>query len=1538
MSWPTSQDYNEAIQNAATCMSDPELKKGSATFNALGLPVPRSGNFADVYQFKGGDGKMWAIKCFTRQVSGLEERYARIDEHLTAAKLRFTVGFQYLKEGIRIRSKWYPLLKMEWVEGFTLNDFVRQNTEKPNYLHALTQMWGKLAGRLREANLAHADLQHGNVLLVPGNTPSKLGLKLIDYDGMWLPSLASKHSGEVGHPCYQHPARIKDRLYNADVDRFPHLVIACALRATLVGGKKIWDQFENGDNLLFRESDLRDPAKASIFKTLWSLNDPILRTLLGHLALSTQLAPHKTPWLDEILFDEKRIHLSASEEKQVVRLLGIETPATPAQRKQEIAAAPAPMAGEFQFYADADDEDYNGLNEGRTRRGPARNVRRSSPNTLFYVGGGVLALALIVGVIALVMGDKKHTPVAHDNKNQESKTPVTPVEPDTTPEPNPGKKETVDPKPPEPEAGAVPFKIAGTVSPIAIPHTLEFLYVGPDETTLSWGDMQAGTKAKKVGQHHGKIRTLNCSPDGSKALTSTDEGDIFVWQLKEFKTTAPFQEVIIGPKKIEQLKVDYRFTVYQDGVVVEDPATKRQEAIPIGHAACEVSGEFKKLLADPENEKDMGPALTDEIAIFNDALTIQVFQGGVMFSAPTKLLSCSITHTRHRAGVKKNDSDGQKPKPELEETLLRKPNLRELTPVHKLKNSAAPIRASAIAPDNSRAVTIGEDDWLCVWDLKKGAPIRKFKAQTSNTVAFMPDGKSVLLGTEDNDAAFGIWSVENESREKELSGQKGAIRTVCVSSDGKMGYTSGTDSVLRGWELTGEQTKEFDRNKVNIDAMILRGDNRYVVFSDASGIHAWEPQTGKILPLDANPSLGLSFFDDGQKLLCTQGKDAEAGVRWIDVDLPAVHAKSSGTSDDASGFTKLALKEIDNKNYRKIALSEDGKFLCLLRQSEITIIDPQTGIVMKKFSVEGWVTGFAFGKERELFIATRDGKLEAWDWALGQKLGDFETGDTKLGTMSDLAVTHDQKQLIVAANTPMLTFLDTAKRTLDKRLSPRPDENCQEVILYPDDRHVLLTYPNTKKRYLIWDLRKNQEAFTLDEPEPKNVQLLGVSPNGKWIVGYQQAERGAVHIWDATTGKLQRNVSSIDTLLTWAGFSASGNYVNFWEFNGRRLTVHLDDGKVVRTDVPRFHPYRAAFSAKGNFVASVDAGGQLELEHMANDDPPAVAVATVVPKKPEVGFQKSSVELPDTIGGSCFAAEGNIVYVGTHKGILHLLEATTLKEIGQYPITKNRILRVAHAPKYVTTAGTTPERIYLMDNKRHIYQWDPNLLKTTKDFNFTSVLPNPNLTNYLLAIPPDGNSLILTSMSGSQPRFIGIKTEKETFPPSWIHAPGTFATKNIHRLVFAPDGKLGAAYADGKLFAWNPAATGKNYPLFDAKITADHLALVPETLVLVGAESSKLEGWNYTTGKRLWSKETHDGKSIVAMAPIPKSGGLVTVGEDQTIRVWDALNGAELATWKFEQPVLGLTISPDGKNAITQHAQGNQLRKWLLPIIEAKKP
>ncbi len=237
MSWPLSQDYNEAIQDPQGSLADPELRGGEATTNALGMPMPRSGNFADVYEFNcPASNSKWAVKCFTRQVPGLRERYSEISRCLQATRLPFGVDFQYLEQGIRIRGQWYPILKMRWIEGLLLNEFVRANLDKPALLGQLNLIWGRMAKRLREAGIAHADLQHGNVLLVPGSKTSSLAVKLIDYDGMYVPALAQTKSGEVGHPNYQHPQRLREGIYKPEVDRFPLLVVGTARTGT-VGGR-----------------------------------------------------------------------------------------------------------------------------------------------------------------------------------------------------------------------------------------------------------------------------------------------------------------------------------------------------------------------------------------------------------------------------------------------------------------------------------------------------------------------------------------------------------------------------------------------------------------------------------------------------------------------------------------------------------------------------------------------------------------------------------------------------------------------------------------------------------------------------------------------------------------------------------------------------------------------------------------------------------------------------------------------------------------------------------------------------------------------------------------------------------------------------------------------------------------------------------------------------------------------------------------------------------------------------------------------------
>ncbi len=306
MAWPLSQDYNEAIQDPQGSLDDAELRGGEATTNALGMPMPRSGNFADVYEFNCSATKSkWAIKCFTRHVPGQRERYTEITNALKDARLPFAVEFQYLVKGIRVRGDWYPILKMRWVEGLLLNEFVRDNLDKPVLLGQLGQIWGRMAKRLREAQIAHADLQHGNVLLVAGSKSSSLAVKLIDYDGMFVPALANKKSGEVGHPNYQHPQRLREGIYNVEVDRYPLLVVATALKALSVGGRELWERHDNGDNLLFRESDLKTPAKSKLFRELHEISDPQVRKLVEELEKATGRNVEDVPAIDELLPETK---------------------------------------------------------------------------------------------------------------------------------------------------------------------------------------------------------------------------------------------------------------------------------------------------------------------------------------------------------------------------------------------------------------------------------------------------------------------------------------------------------------------------------------------------------------------------------------------------------------------------------------------------------------------------------------------------------------------------------------------------------------------------------------------------------------------------------------------------------------------------------------------------------------------------------------------------------------------------------------------------------------------------------------------------------------------------------------------------------------------------------------------------------------------------------------------------------------------------------------------------------------------------------
>jgi len=218
---------------------------------------------------------------------------------------------------------------MDWVEGLRLDEFLTDCLAQPNYrttLRKLCDMWLRMAGMLREANVGHGDLQHGNVLLVPVPDKEAYNLKLIDYDGMYVPELADDPPGEVGHPAYQHPQRLTQGGYGPEIDRFAHLLIYTTLRCLIVGGRGLWIRYHDGDRLLTGPQDLAAPEDSHVLRVLWQIPEPSLQSLVGHLILAAKGPLEYVPGLDELVVDSRVVPLTEAQRGQVDEWMSTGTP------------------------------------------------------------------------------------------------------------------------------------------------------------------------------------------------------------------------------------------------------------------------------------------------------------------------------------------------------------------------------------------------------------------------------------------------------------------------------------------------------------------------------------------------------------------------------------------------------------------------------------------------------------------------------------------------------------------------------------------------------------------------------------------------------------------------------------------------------------------------------------------------------------------------------------------------------------------------------------------------------------------------------------------------------------------------------------------------------------------------------------------------------------------------------------------------------------------------------------------------------------
>lgn len=251
-----------------------------------GMPLFESGQQSVVFKLaETNSGKFKALKFFFQEKASRLNTLSKISTFLANLDQHHLVSFEYKDQFIFVdgvnneEDGLLPGLLMDWAQGETLGTFLADLLERADRqgLNMLVKAFKELAQFILANDFGHGDLKHDNIIVSPGFT-----LKLIDYDGVFIPGFKGMISEELGTDSFQHPKRSKID-FSKDIDHFSILSMFISLVAISID-PSLYARYNDGQNLLFTKENFFDLENSALYKELVLI--PELKNLLILLRIS----------------------------------------------------------------------------------------------------------------------------------------------------------------------------------------------------------------------------------------------------------------------------------------------------------------------------------------------------------------------------------------------------------------------------------------------------------------------------------------------------------------------------------------------------------------------------------------------------------------------------------------------------------------------------------------------------------------------------------------------------------------------------------------------------------------------------------------------------------------------------------------------------------------------------------------------------------------------------------------------------------------------------------------------------------------------------------------------------------------------------------------------------------------------------------------------------------------------------------------------------------------------------------------------------
>lgn len=526
------------------------------------------------------------------------------------------------------------------------------------------------------------------------------------------------------------------------------------------------------------------------------------------------------------------------------------------------------------------------------------------------------------------------------------------------------------------------------------------------------------------------------------------------------------------------------------------------------------------------------------------------------------------------------------------------------------------IEALAFSPDGRRILIASGKGVITVWDLTADKMVHKFASDRRlDALALSRDGRLAVTGGREK--VVRLWNVETGKELRSFRGHSEFIKSVALSPDGRLIASCDRDGALKLWDVNSGSARSIvwasatDKaaGPFKFPSAVFLPDGRSLLA--INGQHSprvWDVTTGKELRRFAGKATGIeriAVSADG-RFAVTAASGSSGALKFWDV----------ATGEELPGFSG------HGDLLQSVSFSPDGRFaLTGGGDKTLKLWEMATGKALRVFRGHtGMVTSAVLSGDGRLALSGGwDGVMKLWDTATGKELRSFSEPADYLASLEPRKGDAGLEDVLGVSRDKLISDVLTQSGDMDAALklpeapSGQPETNyvVKAAALSPDGRFALsggcgwLAGECIRGAVNLWDATTGKKLRVL-HGIGGGVHAAAFSPDGRFALaaGCEKPGKfcgaGVLKMWDVAAGKELRSFTGHKGAVLSAVFSPDGRFILSGGLDSRLRLWDAATGKMLRSFSGPVRAINAvAFSRDGRMALSGDEDKAVKLWDLA---------------------------------------------------------------------------------------------------------------------------------------------------------------------------------------------------------------------------------------------------------------------------------------------------------------------------------------------------